>query len=116
MTVQNLYSSNQPFSPNIGRDKVAAVARLVEHSNRRERIGLAFSPCMRYLATGSEDRIAYIYDLRNDGPVHTTLQSDGDAGWEQGAAPRTRRLHGDVVSSVAFDPLRPRLATAGCAG
>ena len=45
-------------------------ASLRDHLNRRETLGLALSPCMRYLATGSEDNAAYLYDLRNGRVVH----------------------------------------------
>ncbi|KAG1708317.1 hypothetical protein DVH05_024996 [Phytophthora capsici] len=74
------------------------VMRFCEHVNRVHTLGVAFSPCMRYVATGSEDRAAYIYDIRTG-----------------------RRLvklkgHTDVVTSVAFSPLHPQLATAACDG
>ncbi|KAL3668089.1 hypothetical protein V7S43_006954 [Phytophthora oleae] len=74
------------------------VMRFCEHVNRVHTLGVAFSPCMRYVATGSEDRVAYIYDIRTG-----------------------RRLvklkgHTDVVTSVAFNPLHPQLATAACDG
>ncbi|KAK1939300.1 WD repeat-containing protein 27 [Phytophthora citrophthora] len=74
------------------------VMRFGEHVNRVHTLGVTFSPCMRYVATGSEDRAAYIYDIRTG-----------------------RRLvklkgHTDVVTSVAFNPLHPQLATASCDG
>ncbi|KAG6974592.1 hypothetical protein JG688_00002993 [Phytophthora aleatoria] len=74
------------------------VMRFCEHVNRVHTLGVTFSPCMRYVATGSEDRAAYIYDIRTG-----------------------RRLvklkgHTDVVTSVAFSPLHPQLATASCDG
>ncbi|RLN97215.1 hypothetical protein BBJ28_00021168 [Nothophytophthora sp. Chile5] len=74
------------------------VMRFCEHVNRVHALGVAFSPCMRYVATGSEDRAAYIYDIRTG-----------------------RRLvklkgHSDVVTSVAFSPLHPQLATASYDG
>ncbi|KAG3030766.1 hypothetical protein PC120_g3508 [Phytophthora cactorum] len=74
------------------------VMRFCEHVNRVHTLGVTFSPCMRYVATGSEDRAAYIYDIRT-----------------------SRRLvklkgHTDVVTSVAFSPLHPQLATASCDG
>ncbi|KAL4160025.1 hypothetical protein PRNP1_000597 [Phytophthora ramorum] len=74
------------------------VMRFCEHVNRVHTLGVAFSPCMRYVATGSEDRAAYIYDIRTG-----------------------RRLvklkgHSDVVTSVAFSPLHPQLATGSCDG
>ncbi|KAE9347594.1 hypothetical protein PR003_g6852 [Phytophthora rubi] len=74
------------------------VMRFCEHVNRVHTLGVAFSPCMRYVATGSEDRAAYIYDIRTG-----------------------RRLvkikgHSEVVTSVAFNPLHPQLATASIDG
>ncbi|ETL96042.1 hypothetical protein F442_06673 [Phytophthora nicotianae P10297] len=74
------------------------VMRFCEHVNRVHTLGVSFSPCMRYVATGSEDRTAYIYDIRTG-----------------------RRLvklkgHTDVVTSVAFSPLYPQLATASYDG
>ncbi|KAH7476741.1 WD repeat-containing protein 27 [Phytophthora ramorum] len=74
------------------------VMRFCEHVNRVHTLGVAFSPCMRYVATGSEDRAAYIYDIRTG-----------------------RRLvklkgHSDAVTSVAFSPLHPQLATGSCDG
>ena len=50
------------------------------------------------LGTGSEDKCAYIYDIRKG----TLLQKLSG--------------HQDVVSDVAFDPLKPRLATASFDG
>jgi WD40 repeat protein len=72
------------------------VMKFCEHVNRVHTLGCAFSPCVRYVATGSEDRAAYMYDIRTG-----------------------RRLvklkgHTDVVTSVAFSPLHPQLATASC--
>lgn len=74
------------------------VMRFSEHVNRVHPIGMAFSPCMRYVATGSEDRQAYMYDIRT-GRCLTKL-----AG------------HSDVVTAVAFNPLYPQLATASYDG
>lgn len=67
------------------------------HKNSQLPVGLAFSPCMRYLATGSEDKVAYLYDMRQ-GTVLSRLRGGG---------------HGDAVSDVAFNPLHPQLAV-GC--
>jgi WD40 repeat protein len=49
----------------------------------------------RYLASGSEDKSAYLYDLRMGTVLH-----------------RIRGVHGDAVMDVAFNPLHPQLATA----
>lgn len=74
------------------------VMRFCQHVNRVHTLGATFSPCMRYVATGSEDQAAYIYDIRTG-----------------------RRLvklkgHTDVVTTVAFSPLYPQLATASYDG
>ncbi|KAG2533058.1 hypothetical protein JM16_000122, partial [Phytophthora kernoviae] len=74
------------------------VMRFCEHTNRVHTLGVAFSPCMRYVATGSEDRSAYIYDIRT-GRKLVKLKG-----------------HSDVVTSVAFSPLHPQLATASYDG
>ena len=52
---------------------------------------------MRYLATGSEDKSAYLYDVRQ-GAVVVRLR--------EGKPPPL-----DVVSDVAFHPSRPQLVT-----
>ncbi|KAJ1447310.1 WD40-repeat-containing domain protein [Pelagophyceae sp. CCMP2097] len=78
------------------QDKCAA--RFTAHTNRREPVGISFSPCMRYLASGSEDKSAYIFDLRTAAPVARL------------------RGHNDACSSVAFNPLFPQLATASYDG
>jgi WD40 repeat protein len=49
----------------------------------------------RYLAAGSEDKAAYVYDLRTGTLAH-----------------RLRGCHGDAVTDVAWSPLHPQLATA----
>ncbi|OQR82294.1 hypothetical protein ACHHYP_16266 [Achlya hypogyna] len=74
------------------------IMRFAEHLNRVHPVGLAFSPCMRYVATGSEDKVAYLYDVRMGRSV--------------------AKLHGhtDVVAAVAFNPLVPQLATASLDG
>jgi WD40 repeat protein len=61
-------------------------------------IGLAFSPCMRYLATGSEDKAAYVYDLRSCSMLGR-LRPPGHTA--------------EVVTDVAFHPWRPELVV-GC--
>lgn len=74
------------------------VMRFGEHVNRVHALAAAFSPCMRFVATGSEDRLAYVYDIRT-GRCLTRLGG-----------------HADVVTGVAFSPLHPQLATASCDG
>lgn len=74
------------------------VRSLSAHANRQVSVGAAFSPCMRYLAVGSEDKTACVYDLR------TGLVCDKLRG------------HGDAVVDVAYHPLHPQLVTAGLDG
>ncbi|KXZ44757.1 hypothetical protein GPECTOR_62g872 [Gonium pectorale] len=59
-------------------------------------IGVAFSPCLRYLGVGSEDKQAYLYDLRQGVLAHKV----------------GRGVLGDAVTGVAFNPLHPQLALA----
>ncbi len=72
------------------------VMRFTDHINRREKIQCAFSPCMRYLATGSEDRTTRLIDLQSGGRQIAKLVSPN--------SPQR-----DVVSSVAFHPIHPQL-------
>ena len=75
-------------------------ARFSEHVNRRDSaVQASFSPCMRYIASGSEDRAAFLYDIRR-GTALAKLQGH----------------HTDVVSCVAWNPLYPQLATASYDG
>uniref|UniRef100_A0A3B3B4N7 Uncharacterized protein n=1 Tax=Oryzias melastigma TaxID=30732 RepID=A0A3B3B4N7_ORYME len=48
----------------------------------------AISPCGRFIATGSEDKCAYIYDIRSSIHLHKLQR------------------HSDTVFSVAFNPLK----------
>ncbi len=75
------------------------IARYSEHVNRREKVECCFSPCMRYLTTGSEDKSARIYDIRMCREVFKLMGH-----------------HRDVVSSVAFHPIYPQLATSSYDG
>lgn len=100
---------------------------------------MAFSPCMRFLGVGSEDGNAYMYDLRKGREVvHTTMRAgfdhveacDVDEGEERVENEQQCALawaqeeevkglpppHTDVVSCVAFNPLKPELATASFDG
>ena len=78
--------------------KDGAAARFTSHANKRDPIRCAFSPCMRFLACGSEDKCAYVYDIR--------------------AGRALARLKGarDAVAAVAFNPKYPQLATASYDG
>ena len=71
------------------------------HANRVHAIGAALSPCLRYVGVGSEDRHAYLYDVRGGGVVGAT---DG----------AVRAV--DAVVDVAFSPVHPQLATASLDG
>uniref|UniRef100_A0A7S3G0Q8 Guanine nucleotide-binding protein subunit beta-like protein n=1 Tax=Palpitomonas bilix TaxID=652834 RepID=A0A7S3G0Q8_9EUKA len=75
-----------------------SVGRFEEHTNRVHKIGASLSPCMRFLASGSEDKVAHIYDLRKGTTLH--------------------RLHGHTqcVSDVAFHPLHSHLYTSSFDG
>jgi WD40 repeat protein len=61
--------------------------RLRGHHNRMHPLGAAISPCMRYVATDSEDNSCYIYDVRQGRPVERIWGS-----------------HRDTVADVAFLP------------
>lgn len=43
---------------------IRCVRTFAEHVNKVHSVGLDFSPCGRFVATGSEDRWAHIYDIR----------------------------------------------------
>jgi len=75
-----------------------STGRYTSHINRRETIQCCLSPCLRYLAVGSEDKTARIVDLRS-GRELAKLQ-----GFK------------DVVSSVSFHPLLPQLAAGSFDG
>lgn len=69
------------------------VRKFEGHTNRTYPCGLAFSPCARFIATGSEDRSAYIFDIRAGTYLHKLTG------------------HTDTVTDVAFHPLLPQLVT-----
>lgn len=56
-------------------------------------LGAEFSPCLRYVATGSEDQCVHVYDVRRAAPLHKL------------------RGHRDVVVSVDLHPTKPLLAS-----
>ncbi len=39
------------------------------HKNSQLPICVSFSPCLRHLGCGSEDKVAYLYDIRQVGPL-----------------------------------------------
>ena len=77
----------------------AVVMRYTGHTNRHcEHVQCALSPCLRFLAVGSEDRAARIVDIRTGKEL---VRLTG---------------HRDVVTGVSFNPLFPQLATASFDG
>ena len=76
----------------------SCVRRFAAHCNRLHPVGASLSPCLRYVACGSEDRSAYLYDARS-GSLVERLKGGGD-----------------VVSDAAFSPLHPQLAVSGLDG
>ncbi|GFO24603.1 WD repeat-containing protein 27-like [Plakobranchus ocellatus] len=70
-----------------------SIQALQGHLNNAHACQIAFSPCGNYLATGSENKTTYIYDLR------------------KGTYINRLRGHSEVVTSVAFHPAYPLLAT-----
>lgn len=62
--------------------------------NRVHKIGMTFSPCMRYIATGSEDKCCYVYDIRT------------------GSYLKKLTGHSDTVTDVAWHPAQAQLVTA----
>lgn len=67
--------------------------RYENHVNRCHPCSVAVSPCGRYIATGSEDNCAYLYDVRSSVYLHK-LQRESS-----------------TVLSVAFSPSTPELLT-----
>lgn len=71
--------------------------RFTGHCNRAHPIQPSLSPCLRFIATGSEDNTAYIFDTRTAG-ITAALK------------------HAETVSSVAFHPLAPMLVCGDLGG
>ncbi|KAM3863052.1 WD repeat-containing protein 27 [Diretmus argenteus] len=69
------------------------VRRYESHLNRCHPCTSAISPCGRFIASGSEDNCAYVYDIRSSSYLHK-LQK-----------------HSDTVLSVTFNPATPELLT-----
>ncbi|XP_014671753.1 PREDICTED: WD repeat-containing protein 27-like [Priapulus caudatus] len=74
------------------------VCKYEGHKNRSHACGVAFSPCSRFIAAGSEDKSAYIYDIRTGTYLHKLSG------------------HTDVVSEVAYHPLYCQLLTVSLDG
>ncbi|CAM4726049.1 unnamed protein product [Leuciscus chuanchicus] len=69
------------------------VRRYESHVNRCHHCTAAFSPCGRFIATGSEDHCAYIYDIRSSNFLHKLQR------------------HSETVLNVAFNPANPELSS-----
>uniref|UniRef100_UPI0037E91F86 WD repeat-containing protein 27 n=1 Tax=Semicossyphus pulcher TaxID=241346 RepID=UPI0037E91F86 len=69
------------------------VRRYENHLNRCHPCSSAFSPCGRFIATGSEDNCGYVYDIRSSSYLHKLQR------------------HSDTVLSVTFNPATPELLT-----
>ncbi|CAG5127848.1 unnamed protein product [Candidula unifasciata] len=74
------------------------VQALQGHLNNAHACQITFSPCGDYLASGSENQMVYIFDLRT------------------GTYLDPLRGHSDVVTSVAFHPGYPLLASGSLNG
>eukprot|EP00967_Tisochrysis_lutea_P052778 scaffold65440_cov30-Tisochrysis_lutea.AAC.1 len=74
------------------------VRTFAAHTNRVHPLQPALSPCLRYVACGSEDRQGYLYDV---GTARLLERVSG---------------HSDAVTAVAFNPFYPQLATTGLDG
>ncbi|KAM9847518.1 WD repeat-containing protein 27 [Aulostomus maculatus] len=69
------------------------VRRYENHLNRCHPCSAAISPCGQFLASGSEDNCAYVYDIRSSSFLHKLEK------------------HSETVLSVAFNPATPELLT-----
>jgi WD40 repeat protein len=66
------------------------------HVNRHANIEACFSPCGRFIASGSEDNRGYVYDIRTGLVLY-----------------KIGLNHGNVVTSVSYNPSKAELVT-GC--
>ncbi|OAJ43998.1 hypothetical protein BDEG_27300 [Batrachochytrium dendrobatidis JEL423] len=78
-----------------GSSSIHPVLQFNGHVNRFTGVRCSVSPCGLYIATGSEDNHAYMYDIRMGRLVG-----------------KTRGNHGAVVTDVAFHPTIREMATA----
>ncbi|KAM9808777.1 WD repeat-containing protein 27 [Syngnathus typhle] len=69
------------------------VRRYDNHVNRCHSCSSAISPCGRFIACGSEDKCAYVYDIRSSSYLHKLQR------------------HSETVLSVTFNPATPQLLT-----
>nr|XP_061794497.1 WD repeat-containing protein 27-like [Nerophis lumbriciformis] len=67
------------------------VRRYENHVNRCHSCSSAISPCGRFVACGSEDKCAYVYDVRSSSYLHKLQR------------------HSETVLSLAFNPATPQL-------
>ncbi|KAI9146378.1 WD40-repeat-containing domain protein [Paraphysoderma sedebokerense] len=79
---------------------VSCVKRFEGHMNRYASVKAELSRCGRYIATGSEDNQAYIFDVRT-GSLFSKVSSPN---------------HNNIVTCVSWHPVLPVLATAGADG
>nr|XP_030124202.3 WD repeat-containing protein 27 isoform X5 [Taeniopygia guttata] len=68
--------------------------RFEGHSSRCYPCGIAVSPCGRFIASGSDDKYAYIYEMRSSTFLHKLGR------------------HTESVINVSFNPSSPQLTTA----
>lgn len=76
-----------------------SVMHLQGHVNRHALVRSSISPCGNYIGVGSEDQHAYIYDIRM-----------------RLCCAKTCGNHGDVVTCVAYHPLKGQMVTGGYDG
>ena len=71
---------------------------MLGHVNTALELGAAISPCKQFIASGSEDKSAYIWDIRTGNIM--------------------QRLKGfkEVTNDVAWNPLFPQICVAGNEG
>uniref|UniRef100_H3BZ11 Uncharacterized protein n=1 Tax=Tetraodon nigroviridis TaxID=99883 RepID=H3BZ11_TETNG len=65
--------------------------RYENHVNRCHPCSAAISPCGRFIATGSEDNCAYVYDIRSSSYLHK-LQNFSDTVLNVGFNPASTQL------------------------